>query len=352
MDCSEYIKLIMKHLSGSINPEEKKALNAWLEKDKENKKVLTLFTQIWNTKESGEEAVDLQSAWSKLSEKTGISLSFNDIRESTTVIRHLPLKRSKTKFAYQIMRYAAVFLVAFSLVYIFSKSDPQKFDEGQREISVQYGKQSSITLPDGSKVILDAGSTLRFTDAGFSDNKREVILNGEAYFEVRHNPLKPFVIYANSGIVTVLGTKFNVRSWNHLEDEVKVVVVDGKVSLRNQVQEKNSVVVVDKGKMSYLAAAHPRPSAPVKVDVETHLAWMKRELILDSTPLYDVLDRLSRWYDLQIRLPSPVYNNVRITGTFKKKSIDHILEAIGLMTQMGYKRNGKQVVFYKKKTGL
>ena len=127
------------------------------------------------------------------------------------------------------------------------------------------------------------------------------------------------------------------------------MVVDGRVSLREESKENSSGVVIGKGKMSYLASNHPQPIRPVKVDVEPHLAWMNRDLILTSTPLYDVLDRLSRWYDLQFRLPSPLYENVKITGTFKKKSVDHILEAIGLMTQLDYKRNGKTVVFYRRK---
>jgi len=90
------------------------------------------------------------------------------------------------------------------------------------------------------------------------------------------------------------------------------------------------------------------PSKPVTADFEKHLAWLNRELILDSTPLNVALDQLARWYDLQFELPDPVYNNVKVTGTFKKKSIDHILEALGYMTDLDFERDNNKVVFFKR----
>ena len=73
---------------------------------------------------------------------------------------------------------------------------------------------------------------------------------------------------------------------------------------------------------------------------------MNRELILEQTPLYEILDRLQRWYNLSIELPSPIYNSIKITGTFKKKSIEDILEAIGLMINLNVKREKNTVIFY------
>ncbi len=350
MEYSEYINLIIKQLSGTITPDEKKKLNHWLESDSENKKTLALFKQIWHTRQAENGFVDLQSAWAGLAEKAGISLPYEELREKPARLQ-LPRQDSVTKIGYRIMRYAAVILITVSLVYFLGRSAHEAPKDGLREIFVQYGKQNSVTLPDGSQVTLDAGSKLRFAE-GFGRKSREVYLNGEAYFEVSHNELKPFIIYANGGVVTVLGTKFNVRAWQLNDREVRVVVVDGKVSFRHKSQRQNSAVVVSKGKMSYLAATHPQPSKPIKVDIGTHLAWMNRELILDNAPLNEVLDRLARWYDLQFKLPSPLYEKVKITGSFKKKSIGYILQAIGLMTQMDYKQEGKTVVFYKRKTTL
>ncbi len=347
MKNTDYIKLIIKYLSGTIDPAERKILDRWLKSAEENRKTLVLIEQIWNTEERGLDKPDLKAAWSKLTERAGISLPFEEAR-TTNIRSYSPSFKTRTKFGYQIMRYAAILLIVFSLAYIFSKEKLGSQSDGQQEIIVQYGKQNKLTLPDGSKITLDAGSKLSFPE-DFSGNFREVYLYGEAYFEVVHNPQKPFIIHANQAIIKVLGTKFNVRAWRLNDDEVEVVVVEGKVSLGTKNESEKTAVIVDKGKMSYLSKKHPQPSSPKKVNTEKYLAWINRDLILENTPLYDVLDRLSRWYNLKFKLPDPVYNNVMITGIFKNKSIDYILDTICLMTQLDYKRNGDKVVFYRKR---
>ena len=347
MDDAKYLELIIKHFSGSLNSEEEKTLHNWLEAAPQNKKVFALFEQVWNTREKEENEINLKLAWSRLSQRAGISLSFDEGNVARTHFG-MSQKREKTRGVFQLLRYAAVFLIIFSLVYLFNAKKQINLADGQQEIFVQYCKQMVVNLPDGSRVILDAGSKLTFPEH-FSAHKREVHLSGEAYFEVRHNSHRPFVIHANNGLITVLGTKFNVRAWQYNGNEVQVVVVDGSVSLRNASQNNSGGVVINKGKMSYLAANHPVPSPPVSVKIEPYLAWMNRDLILTNTPLFIVLDRLSRWYGLHFELPSPVYNSVRITGTFKKKPVDYILKVIGLTTHLKYKRNGKTIVFYKEK---
>ncbi len=347
MNDSVTMKLILKYLSGSISQEEKNELTAWLESDIKNKKALTLYERVWSTQEKEGENVNMQTAWNNVAKKAGIALPFEETTINTLPVQ-IPKSQTITRYGYQFLRYAAVFLVAVSLLFLFKKTTQTTQAPEQQQILVQYGKQNSVVLPDGSKVILDAGSKLSFPK-GFDGNVREVFLSGEAYFEVTHNPKKPFVIYANKGIVTVLGTKFNVRAWQFDNEEVKVVVAEGTVSLRANTTNKEAGAIINKGKMSYLTDAHLTASVPTEVNVNTYLAWMKRDLILQNTPLNEVLDRLSRWYNLQFKLPSPVYNRVRITGTFHKKSVAHILEAIGLMTHLNYTRENNTIKFYQSK---
>ncbi len=347
MEDSTYYKLMLKNLSGSISLKEKGVLHTWLESDEKNKKLYTLYEQIWHTTEKDNEMVNMKTAWNTISKKAGIALSYDDLRIDATPEK-IPTGHYKSGYGYQILRYAAVFVVAFSLVFLFKKTTQTTQMPEQQQVLVQYGKQSNIVLPDGSRIVLDAGSKLSFPKK-FAGDSREVFLSGEAYFEVKHNPAKPFIIYANEGIITVLGTKFNVRAWKFDDNEVKVAVAEGIVSLQGSSSKKEKAAVITKGEMSYLTSTHLTPTRPKKVNIEDHLAWMRRELILESTPLNEVLDRLSRWYNLRFRLPSPVYNHVKITGTFQKKSVGYILEVIGLMTHLDYKRENNLITFYARK---
>ncbi len=344
MEHSAHMKLIIKYLSGSINEKEKTELNNWLESDKKNKKLFTALKQAWNSQEKNDETIDVKMAWNRLSQKAGIALSFEGYQLNTGTL-HSRSKKTYSKHGAQILRYAAVLLIAASVVFIFKNTRQEVPAPVQQEVIVQFGNQSNVVLPDGSKVILDAGSKLTFPK-NFEGSTRQVHLYGEAYFEVSHNTTKPFIIYANKGIITVVGTKFNIRAWKFENDEVKVVVTEGKVSLCANTTNKEDAVIINKGRMSYLTDSSLKASIPQKVNIETHLAWMQRDLILENTPLDEVLDRLSRWYNLQFELPSPVYNKVKVTGTFKKKSVDHILEAIGLMIHLDYKRNRNKIRFF------
>lgn len=346
MEDAEYIKLILKDLSGSINSKEKELLDAWVSSNEENKKTMTIIKLIWAVREEEKSEINTEAAWTNFAQKAGIL-----IPHKTTLASSVPTKFARESqvnaFPYRILRYAAVFLLSFALVYLFKTHHNENYFKDQQEVFVHYGKQSTVTLSDGTFVMLDAGSILRFPKK-FSANKREVYLTGEAYFKVRHNALRPFVIHANQGIITVLGTEFNVRAWQNDDGQVQVVVLNGKVALKSKEAKDQNGVIITKDEMSYLAPNQPKPSAPVHVDVEPYVAWMKRELILRNTPLSDVLDRLSRWYNLEIQLPNPIYKRVKVTGTFKKKSLDYILNAIGLMVNLQYKKEGGKVVFYKK----
>ncbi len=338
------MRLMIKYLSGSISEEEKTELNSWLESDQKNKKLFTALKQAWNSQEKIDKKIDLKMAWNRLSQKAGVTLAFEEYQINTKT-PHFRNNRTYSKYGSQILRYAAVLLITASVVFMLKNIRQKAPIPAQQEVIVQFGNQSNIILPDGSRVILDAGSKLSFPK-NFEGNTRKVHLYGEAYFEVNHNTAKPFIIYANKGIITVVGTKFNVRAWKFENDEVKVAVAEGTVSLCANTTNNKGSVIINKGKMSYLTDSDLKARIPEKVNIESHLAWMQRDLILKNTPLEEVLDRLSRWYNLQFELPSHVYNKVKVTGTFKKKSVNHILEAIGLMIHLDYKRNKNKVRFF------
>ena len=214
-----------------------------------------------------------------------------------------------------------------------------------QEIFVEYGKTASLTLEDGTKITLDAGSTLSYPKH-FAEETREIYLKGEAFFEVAPNPQKPFIINANEAVVRVVGTRFNVKAWPSSQ-AVQVAVAEGKVSLRSAHQPEIEAVLINRGQLSALSD-NQTITQPVAVDINKHLAWLKRELVLDNTVLSEVLTQLERWYRLQFELPDPIYKSVRISGVIKKKPINDIIETIAMMINLEAKREGNQVVFLEK----
>jgi len=343
--------LILGYLTKTLTPEEEERFHAWLESDFKNRKVVDMLETIWNSSEKKHRDLDERKAWENLARKAGITTPFD---EEFAQIQ--PLSRSYARrilftrhpIATRILRVAAVIIFAISM-HLFYKGTKSSF-QGEslpkmKEISVDYGKTAVVTLMDGTRITLDAGSSLSYPSV-FADNVRQVYLSGEGFFEVAPNPQNPFIICANNAVVRVLGTKFNVSAWPKLRD-IRVAVTEGKVSFRSTVHPKDKAVVIEPGELSVLSDKGVL-TAPIETDVEKHLSWQNRELILDNTPLYEALDQLERWYRLRFELPSPLYRSVKISGTIKKMPIDKMIKSLAITVNLEFERVGKRVVFLEK----
>jgi ferric-dicitrate binding protein FerR (iron transport regulator) len=331
-------QLILRYLEGHYSAEDEKNLNEWLQTDIENRQTFDLTKKIWDTPEARLPGPDVEKAWVKVKESAGI--------EAPTGGKVLPFKPHKKRVGIQrmfvpgLLKVAAVLLFMISASYLFYKlAQPTSM----HEIFVESTMQEKVRLPDGSEVILDAGSIFRYPER-FDSHTREVFLNGEGYFEVAPAQEKPFMVHANNAVITVLGTKFNVRAWRQ-NKSIVVAVAEGRVSLRPEtVKQPDAGVIIAKNEMSEMME-NECPSPPQYTDINTHLLWMRREVHFRSTPLQEVLDQLERWYDLEISLSDESYTSNRVTIFIEDKPIAEILDLIALMNDFRYEQQGKKITF-------
>ncbi len=166
-------------------------------------------------------------------------------------------------------------------------------------ITTPTGGQYQVVLPDGSKVWLNAASSLRFPNR-FSGNQRNVTLTGEGYFEIARNQQQPFRVQVNEAMVEVLGTHFNVNAYND-EAELKTTLLEGAVKM-------------SKGEASLLLAPGQQARLPkngnmklVKdADIEQVLAWKNGYFQFDKANLPALMRQIARWYDLEVVYEGPV----------------------------------------------
>ncbi len=345
-------ELLLRYISNETNAEEDRKINEWLAKEPNNEKIKELLLLYTSTSIKDLENTNLQEAWSRLTKKIGISLPFEEANNQTIRKRETSFASYKSKryakFKFNRISYATLIIFSFlflSILYFTSNnslSTEQKSVE-LKKITVKLGSQAKITLSDKTTIKLDAGSELSYPKK-FTGDTREVYLKGEGYFEISHNPQKPFIVHINNSYIKVLGTKFNVSAWPKLQ-QIKVTVIDGIVSFNNEDNIKDKGVTITKGQMSTLRK-NSTPTKPTKIDVKKQLGWLKQELILENTQLNVALAQLSRWNNITIQLPDPIYNTVKITGEFKKKSVDQILKNIALMIDLKIKRVNDKYVFY------
>ncbi|MBL7750871.1 MAG: FecR domain-containing protein [Chitinophagaceae bacterium] len=165
-------------------------------------------------------------------------------------------------------------------------------------ITTARGNQYQLQLEDGSKVWLNSASSLRYPVA-FKGNDREVELTGEGYFEVAHNPTMSFKVKTHKQVVEVLGTHFNINSYND-ENAVRTTLFEGSVRVQSGVGNQESVVIKP-GQQSILTSDQQLITSN-KVDLEKIIAWKNGWFEFDQVDIGTIMRQVSRWYDVDIEI--------------------------------------------------
>ncbi|MEM5565886.1 FecR domain-containing protein [Psychroserpens sp. AS72] len=194
---------------------------------------------------------------------------------------------------------------------------------------VPYGKRSEIVLSDGSKVWLNSGSKLVFP-ASFSEDKREVYLEGEAIFEVTHNKKQPFVVKSKDQDIEVLGTVFNVSNYAD-DDSIFTVLKSGSV----QIHYKNDNLISSKSHLKItpntLAAYNKKDKTmhSKTVEVETYFSWRDGVFIFKNDALKSIMKKLSRYYNVDIIINDDNLSNQTFSGYLDvNEDLNHVLQII------------------------
>lgn len=219
----------------------------------------------------------------------------------------------------------------------------------QTKTTIQYntirtpkGGQYQVELPDGTEVWLNASSSIRFPSS-FSKERREVELEGEAYFEVARIENKkrqhiPFIVKSSKQKIEVLGTHFNVSSYSN-DETVKTVLVEGAVrvipngTLLTRILKPGQGSIVDNKNITI-----------DNVDLESALAWKNGDFVFNNESLSSIMKKLERWYDVEV-----IYENLSIDHKFsgavsRSKNISAVLRIMELTGNVKFKIEGRRVI--------
>lgn len=208
---------------------------------------------------------------------------------------------------------------------------------------VPRGGEYSLVLSDGTKVFVNSMSKLVFP-VRFSGDKREVILEGEAYFEVKEDQLHPFIVNVNGIQVNVLGTSFNVKAYEE-EENIYTTLVEGKVRITGDKVEKECVLNPDQ--QVVLNKLNAEVSVQ-NVDARLYMQWTRGKYTFSNQSLDEIMRTLSRWYDLDYQYQDESIKTIVFEGGLNKyESIDPILDIIRSTGKVKIKVQGKEIVFFK-----
>ena len=215
------------------------------------------------------------------------------------------------------------------------------------QVASRKGAKTSIVLPEGTKVWLNAGSKIYYNN-NFSTN-REVFLVGEAYFDVKHDASNPFIIHAANVNIKVLGTALNVKAYP-TDDCVETALVRGSVELTTNDDPGRKILLRPNEKISILklktvgdtATTMPVVILPKKEELYTislmqvdkkdnvaeDVAWMQDKLIFKGETFEQLAIKMERWYDVKISFETTGCSKIKFTGAFEKQNIVQALEAL------------------------
>lgn len=205
-------------------------------------------------------------------------------------------------------------------------------------LTTPRGGEYHITLADGSRVYLNAASSLKYPVA-FGADKREVYLSGEAWFEIQPDSLRPFYVITDATRIRVYGTVFNVNT--HPRDKIQTVLVKGRIGITGQQEGREY-------RMRPSELAEFTPDGVLtdlrEIDITPYIAWKSGKFIFENKRLEDILDDLSRWYDVEVFYLQPQLKELRFTGNMPRyEQISLILEAIRSITGVEFRIQGKSI---------
>jgi transmembrane sensor len=200
-------------------------------------------------------------------------------------------------------------------------------------LSTPRGGQYMLSLPDGSKVWLNAASTIKFPTA-FTGNQRQVELTGEAYFEVAHDAQKPFYVNAKGMNVQVLGTHFNVNAYED-EDAMTTTLLEGKVTVNSAVLKPGQEAVLTQDE---------RLTVRNNPDAEESIAWKNGLFIFSNENIASIMRKLSRWYDIDVEYKGDV-SGKSLWGTISRfEKVSEVLKMLELTNVVRFTIEGKKII--------
>lgn len=216
--------------------------------------------------------------------------------------------------------------------------------EGFNQLIVPYGKRSYIVLSEGTKVWLNSGSKLIFPPV-FKGKTREVILEGEAFFEVAGNKEKPFYVKTDAFKMKVYGTKFNVQAYQQ-DADYQIVLVEGKVSFNSNEDLLAPEVFLAPNQKASISKGEEKFEITNVENTEVYTAWTDGYLTFTNEDVTDLLKRVSRYYNADIEVEFPE-NIEKIYGKLDlKDDLERVLDGIAFISKTRYKKQGNKYVFY------
>lgn len=354
---SEIDLLILDYIDGNLTKEQEAKLSKWVEESEQNTEYFSQSIAYLELTYTAIKPDKFSSAkgWKKLS---------NSLHHRQRIIR----------ITQEIVKIAAVFLLAFLMGYYFFQLNQTTIisqnDTDYIVTEVPYGSKSVVTLPDGSRVWINAGSSVSYP-MNFNEHQRTVKLDGEAFFDIVTNKKKPFLVETWGVQVKATGTQFNVRAYCD-EEFIETILVEGEVAVNRAIMpHKEDLILKPNQKLTiykdeealtmkdytvvdkkdYLSNIH-KPIGIKEVELTSNIrtdiytSWKDKEWIIYKEKFGTLAQKLERRYDVKINIQDEAVYDLAYSGTLKDENLKEVLDVLSITSPIKYVFDNKNVTIW------
>lgn len=314
--------IITRFLSKRFSVDTEEKVQKWIIKDENTEEKEQASLEYWDELNPSADA-DTYSALQRVNERIGYSRK----------------KAVKIPLCKKVRRIAAVLVPLLILAgsYLYYSSTTSNMIE----VTVAYGEQNHLFLPDSSEIWLNAGTTIRYHEK-FDDDQRKVYLNGEACFSVTRDEERPFVVETERLSVKVLGTKFNVKAYTE-DKKIMTTLTSGKVEV---CVENDTRILNPNEQLTYNLITSDLDVNEVPSN-ETD-SWISGQLIFNNAPLNDILQTLERRFNISITNKTQISESNSYTIKFlQNESPEEILNILREVVGFTYQKEDNKIIIEK-----
>jgi transmembrane sensor len=334
-----FTELIGKKLTNELTPDELQEFNKLVSGNPSYSTEYEAIKTFWQQKESS--SANMASIFENIKRRTDISE-----REAGKIV---PLQRRLKKW-----QTIAAALITVTIMgglykrYIAPNSRNDVASASWKQIQTPSSSTSKITLKDGTQVMLNAESSLRYP-AAFDRETREVYLCGEGYFEVAKDRKHPFIVHTSNSDIRVLGTEFNVKAYGN-DETFETTLLKGSIQVTFPNKPLIKVALKPKQKLVITRDADYTVTLPTYYNTQdstvVETAWLSHKLVFKDQSFDVLANNLSRKYGVKILFEKNSLKEYKFTGEFEKEDLSQALFALQIITPFKYKVQGSNVYIY------
>jgi transmembrane sensor len=357
-----FIELLTKDLAGEISDQERQELSYLMGEDESNRKEAELYRMYWGR--SYEKKIDSQAVFSKVLGKIKERENLEQItpsafEEPETVEENKAKNPFSIRWLAASLKIAAAVSIAVLSILTYNYINDENTSKRGENWLVKVtprGVKSSFILPDGTRIILNAGSKLEYPKE-FDGKTREVYFTGEGFFDVREDKKHPFIIHADEMNIKVLGTAFNVKSYRG-DKTSEATLIRGSIAVTMNDRPAERVILKPSQKLVIMNSKDSRAgenrgelgSERNKIKKLTTItyykdsdttaietSWVENKLIFKQEDFESVARKMERWYNVDVKFQRESVKGLRFTGAYEQETLDEALKALQMTEGFAFK---------------